>query len=66
MPMMCCSPDFTIPDEGERRDQIARQERIMEVTAALGGRFCRVLSGQRRPEVSRAQGVDWVVAASRR
>jgi sugar phosphate isomerase/epimerase len=63
MPMMCYSPDFTIPDEGERREQIARQERIMEVTAALGGRFCRVLSGQRRPEVSREQGVNWVVGA---
>ena len=35
----------------------------MEVTAALGGKFCRVLSGQRRPEVSREQGVAWVAGA---
>src|SRR5262249_35484977 len=27
--------------------------------ATLGGQYCRVLSGQRRPEVSRAQGVGY-------
>ena len=27
------------------------------MTAALGGQFCRVLSGQRRPDVSRADGL---------
>ena len=31
----------------------------------MGGRFCRVLSGQRRPEVSREQGVRWVVECIR-
>ncbi len=31
------------------------------MTAFLGGQSCRVLSGQRRPEVTRAQGVRWVV-----
>jgi len=31
------------------------------VTASLGGGFCRVLSGQRRAEVSRADGVRWTV-----
>ena len=61
MPMMCYSPDFTIPDAAARREQVAREARILEVTAALGGQYCRVLSGQRRPEVSIAQGVDWVV-----
>lgn len=61
MPMMCYSPDFTIPDAAARRAQVHKEKRIMEVTASLGGRFCRVLSGQRRPEVSRAQGVAWVV-----
>ena len=34
---------------------------MIEATAALGGGYCRVLSGQRRPEVSREQGVEWVV-----
>ncbi|MDQ6693169.1 MAG: sugar phosphate isomerase/epimerase [Chloroflexota bacterium] len=60
MPMMCYSPDFTIPDEGARRREVEKEQRVMRVTAALGGRYCRVLSGQRRPEVSREQGVDWV------
>ena len=29
------------------------------MTAALGGQFCRVLSGQRRPEVSRQDGIRY-------
>ena len=29
------------------------------MTAELGGRYCRVLSGQRRPEVSRADGLAY-------
>ncbi|HEX8596933.1 MAG TPA: sugar phosphate isomerase/epimerase family protein [Chloroflexia bacterium] len=63
MPMMCYSPDFTIPDAEARRKEIEKQRRVMEVTATLGGKHCRVLSGQRRPEVSREQGLTWVVAA---
>jgi sugar phosphate isomerase/epimerase len=61
MPMLCCSPDFTRPRADERRQEIAREQRLIEVTAFLGGHSCRVLSGQRRPEVPRAQGVRWVV-----
>jgi sugar phosphate isomerase/epimerase len=61
MPMMCYSPDFTIPDADARRAEVAKQRRVMEATSALGGAFCRVLSGQRRPEVSREQGIEWVV-----
>jgi sugar phosphate isomerase/epimerase len=61
MPMMCYSPDFTIPDAGARRAEVEKERRVMEATAALGGSFCRVLSGQRRPEVSREQGIAWVV-----
>jgi len=57
MPMMCCSPDFTIPDAAGRAREVEKERRAIEVTAALGGTFCRVLSGQRRPEVSRADGV---------
>src|SRR5688500_3677429 len=63
MPMMCYSPDFTVPDEAARREEVEKEKRIMDVTAALGGKFCRVLSGQRRPEVSREQGVEWVTQA---
>jgi sugar phosphate isomerase/epimerase len=61
MPMLCCSSDFTKPDAGERSQEVARQKRMIDVTAHLGGRFCRVLSGQKRPEVSRPQGMLWVI-----
>ena len=57
MPMMCCSPDFTQPSAAERAHEVERQTRAIEVTAALGGKFCRVLSGQRRREVARGDGV---------
>jgi sugar phosphate isomerase/epimerase len=62
MPMLCCSPDFTQPDPQLLQQEIAREKRMIEITAFLGGRFCRVLSGQRRPELSRAAGVAQVVA----
>jgi sugar phosphate isomerase/epimerase len=65
MPMLCYSPDFTKPDAGDRRQEVARAKRMIEVTTRLGGKFCRVLSGQRRPEVSRQQGVRWVVECIR-
>jgi sugar phosphate isomerase/epimerase len=65
MPMLCCSPDFTRPTAGERQQEVEREKQMVDVTARLGGRFCRVLSGQRRPEVSRRQGVRWVVECIR-
>jgi sugar phosphate isomerase/epimerase len=61
MPMLCCSSDFTRPDAGERRGEIEREKRMMDATTRLGGGFCRVLSGQRRPGVTREQGVRWVL-----
>src|SRR4051794_21138691 len=63
MPMMCYSPDFTIPDAAARQAEVEKERRVLAVTAVLGGQFCRVLSGQRRPEVSPAQGIEWVVEA---
>jgi len=65
MPMLCCSPDFTEPDPARLAAEIEREKRMIEITAFLGGRFCRVLSGQRRPELSRAAGVAQVVEAIR-
>lgn len=61
IPMVCCSSDFTQPGEGDRRREVEHEKRMVDVTARLGGKFCRVLSGQRRPGVSRADGVRWVV-----
>lgn len=63
MPMLCCSPDFTHPDPAVRRDEIERERRMIDVIAHLGGSFCRVLSGQRRPEVGREEGIRRVVDA---
>ncbi len=57
IPMMCCSPDFTHPDAAFRDREIAKQKRWIEMTHALGGSYCRVLSGQRRPELSVDEGV---------
>ncbi|MEX2234157.1 MAG: sugar phosphate isomerase/epimerase family protein [Cyclobacteriaceae bacterium] len=57
IPMMCCSPDFTHPDKTFRNKETAKQKRWIEMTHALGGSYCRVLSGQRRPELSMAEGV---------
>ncbi|HEX3871971.1 MAG TPA: sugar phosphate isomerase/epimerase family protein [Pirellulales bacterium] len=61
IPMMCCSPDFTHPDADFRADQVAKEKGWIEMTAELGGQYCRVLSGQRRPEVSREQGIGYAV-----
>lgn len=65
MPMLCCSPDFTNPDAEARKRAIEREMTMIEVTHRLGGEgaVCRVLSGQRYPEVDRQQGIDWVVEA---
>lgn len=57
IPMMCCSPDFTHPDKAFRKKEIAKQKRWIDMTHALGGSYCRVLSGQRRPELSIDEGV---------
>lgn len=62
IPMMCCSPDFTHPDSTFREREVAKQKRWIDMTEALGGTFCRVLSGQRRPEISRSEGVKLAVA----
>ncbi len=59
--MLCCSPDFTQPDPVLLQAEIEREKRMIEITAFFGGQFCRVLSGQRRPELTRQAGVAQVV-----
>jgi sugar phosphate isomerase/epimerase len=63
MPMLCCSPDFTNPDRDARRRAVDREIELVKVARNLGGprTVCRVLSGQRYPEVDRRQGIEWVV-----
>jgi sugar phosphate isomerase/epimerase len=58
IPMMCCSPDFTHPDMKFRQLEIDKQKRWIGMTHRLGGSYCRVLSGQRRKELSIDQGVQ--------
>ncbi|MGA8030417.1 MAG: sugar phosphate isomerase/epimerase family protein, partial [Bryobacteraceae bacterium] len=65
MPMLCCSPDFTAPDRDRRKREIEREGEMIRITRRLGGAraVCRVLSGQRYPEVSWEQGREWVLEA---
>ena len=67
IPMLICSPDFTTPDQKERDRAIQYQSKMIEVASILGGEgtICRTLSGQFRPEVTRQEGVTWVVDAIR-
>ena len=57
IPMMCCSPDFTNRDAAFRATEINKQKRWIDMTQTLGGSYCRVLSGQKRPELSIEEGV---------
>ncbi len=61
MPMLCCSPDFTHPDAKRRQAAIDHQREMIRVAHRLGGEgtVCRVLSGQRWPEVPRDIGLRW-------
>lgn len=59
IPMMCHSPDFTKPDPRDRRREIERQKIAIDASAALGGSFCRVLSGQRRADIDPMDGIGW-------
>lgn len=63
IPMMCFSPDFTQPEVSARKEEIEKQKKAIQATAALGGTYCRILSGQRRPNVSIKDGIDWVRAS---
>jgi len=60
IPMLCHSSDFTNPDAAARKSEVERQKKAIDIAAALGARYCRILTGQRRPEVPVAQGIAWV------
>ncbi len=59
IPMLCCSPDFTHPDPAFREEQVEREKHWIDMAHALGASYCRVLSGQRRPDVSREEGLRY-------
>jgi sugar phosphate isomerase/epimerase len=61
LPMMCHSPDFTQMDAAARRKEVERTREMFRVTAELGGRYCRVLSGQNRPGLDEGDATRWVI-----
>ena len=61
IPMMCASPDFTIPDPLLRKQEVEKEIYAIEMSAALGAKYCRVLSGQRRKDVTKEEGMNYVV-----
>ncbi|WP_261164613.1 sugar phosphate isomerase/epimerase [Microbacterium sp. Marseille-Q6965] len=68
MPMLCTSPDFTHPDPSVRSAEFDRQVEIMRYARHLGGpgASARVLSGQKHPEITREEGIGYVVDAYQR
>jgi sugar phosphate isomerase/epimerase len=65
VPMLCCSPDFTHPDQAFRDAEIEKEKGWLRMAAALGAKYCRVLSGQRRPEVEIEEGIGYTVDSIR-
>lgn len=57
IPMLCCSPDFTHKDATFRKREVQKQLGWIEMAHVLGASYCRVLSGQRRPELSIEEGI---------
>ena len=61
IPMMCASPDFTIPDPVGRAREVEKEIASIRMSAELGAQYCRVLSGQRRKTITREEGLGYVV-----
>ncbi len=59
IPMVCCSPDFTHPDPKFRAKEIEKQKSWIDMAQILGASYCRVLSGQKRPELSVDEGIGY-------
>ena len=60
IPMLCHSSDFTHTDAASRKDEVARQKHAIDVATMLGARYCRILTGQRRPEVPHDKAIKWI------
>jgi sugar phosphate isomerase/epimerase len=63
MPMLCNSPDFTQLEVASRAREVEATRRMIGLTAELGGRYCRVLSGQNRPGLDAEEALGWVIEA---
>jgi len=44
--MVAHASDFSLPDPAARAEEVRKARKILQVTAELGGRCCRVLGGQ--------------------
>src|SRR5215210_2140120 len=64
--MLCFSPNFTHPDPDERTRQVERQKTAIDLSVRLGARYCRTLTGQRYPDLDRAEGVRRAVECIKR
>lgn len=67
MPMLCVSADFTHPEPEMRQKAVEHQVDMMEVARHLGGQgvTCRILTGQRYPDLPLAAGLELVEEAFR-
>jgi sugar phosphate isomerase/epimerase len=65
VPMLCHAPDFIHRERARRELEIAGQKRAIAAVADLGGGFCRILSGQWKPEISREDGLAMAADAIR-
>ena len=61
IPMMCFSPDFTQPELSARKYALKQQKQAIDLTVLLGGKICRTLSGQDRPNIDRKKAIGWCV-----
>jgi sugar phosphate isomerase/epimerase len=61
IPTICYSPDFIQYEQEDRKKEIDKQIEMIKITAELGGKYCRTLSGQGRPGISVEDGIKWVV-----
>lgn len=64
--MMCYSPDFISKSPAIREAEIEKEKAAIRGSAELGVTFCRVLSGQRDPEISRSDGIAMVAECIQR
>ncbi|NLE44576.1 MAG: sugar phosphate isomerase/epimerase [Chloroflexi bacterium] len=64
--MVTSYPDFTHPDPAQRERELAMEQEVVSVSAALGAQYVRVTAGQAHPETSREDGIEWAVDGLRR
>ena len=64
--MVTSYPDFTHPDAAQRERELALEQEVVAVAAALGAQYVRVTAGQAHPETGRAEGTAWAIQGLRR